>query len=473
MNHVRIFSFLGIFLLLACGDNDASTADAAAQGDSGHSRDSGSMKLDSGHFVDASEQEDSGAMFDASQDATTQSDGAVAVDSGVDATSADSAIEDDGIASVRAAAVGEHDPAFAVRNVTVTYIRPEVGVDPAGFFVQTRREGPALFVAVDPDSLRPEPEVGDVVDFDVTQTGEEFGQHRVLSIENYVRDTTGTDITPLIQDVSAETHLVPNLDNFESELITTTGLLSGSVVAAAAGSYRIQFVSDGELDERLQFRAPLAIYVNNKLRDGCRVRVTAPLWRFNDSAQVQPVVDADISEISCPTLEGETPDDHGDLVITEVFYDDGVAGEDLPFEWVELLNTTETRLQLYGCALDDDPDRGSPRRIFEAISVPAGEYVVFGGDMAEANQVARFGPGLNNGGDRVRITCGETLIDAIDYDTFADDPSGASLQLNPLSISADANDDGSNWCVATASYGTRGFLGTPGRRNSPCIVHVK
>ena len=71
------------------------------------------------------------------------------------------------LAAARAAADGP--ASLPVAGAVITYLRPTVGADGAGFFVQAEQAGPALFIAVDPGSLNPVAQVGDRVSFTVTQ----------------------------------------------------------------------------------------------------------------------------------------------------------------------------------------------------------------------------------------------------------------------------------------------------------------
>ncbi|HEY0191864.1 MAG TPA: hypothetical protein VGC42_12170, partial [Kofleriaceae bacterium] len=76
----------------------------------------------------------------------------------------------DGIADV-IAATDDATVALPV-TATVTYLKPAItgaATDPPGFTVQGTRTGAAIFVAVDPATLTPPAQVGDVVSFTVTQ----------------------------------------------------------------------------------------------------------------------------------------------------------------------------------------------------------------------------------------------------------------------------------------------------------------
>ena len=76
---------------------------------------------------------------------------------------------------------------------------------------------------------------------------------------------------------------------------------------------------------------------------------------------------------------------------------------------------------------------------------------------------------LSNSSDEIIIETPEgTVIDQLFYDddVFPDNK-GYSMTLDPSAFDASANDDASNWCVATSSYGA-GDFGTPGAVNDSC-----
>ena len=165
----------------------------------------------------------------------------------------------------------------------------------------------------------------------------------------------------------------------------------------------------------------------------------------------------------------------GDLVINEVIQNPDAVGDN-DGEWFEvwIKDTLNGTLELQGLTIrDQDSDSFM---ISSSLVVNPGDYVVFaknadsttnggvtvhyeyGGDMS-----------LANGDDEILLEAGPVLVDVIEYDngqTFPD-PNGASMNLDPTLQDAGLNDQGSNWCVATSSYGA-GDLGTPGTANDSC-----
>ena len=131
------------------------------------------------------------------------------------------------ITAVRTTPVGP--AALRVDGAVVTYVvaatlRTDGTVsptDPAGFFVQAERTGPALFVAVDPATLTPAPAPGDRVGFTVTRISSPTpATHWAAEIGGYVRTATGASLGALLQDVSGAGDLVSGLLSYEHELVT-------------------------------------------------------------------------------------------------------------------------------------------------------------------------------------------------------------------------------------------------------------
>ncbi|MEM7676540.1 MAG: lamin tail domain-containing protein, partial [Myxococcota bacterium] len=217
-----------------------------------------------------------------------------------DAGDSDATVEDTGVVeacipgdpsmeieSVRTAAAGAQTPSLAVCGAWVTYVRPAIGADPAGFFLQSNPSGPAIFVAVDPASLAPTPVVGDRVGLRATETVVQDGQVRITAVTNFERISTDNDTASLVQDLSAATDVVTNLNDYDSELITVTGTLTGAFIGAGEGHQRIQLSTAGlSDDENLRFRVVTSLIADLGLLSGCVVTVgPTPLWRFNDVAQ--------------------------------------------------------------------------------------------------------------------------------------------------------------------------------------------
>jgi hypothetical protein len=119
-------------------------------------------------------------------------------------------VEPDGIGPAKGTTDGS-GLALKIHHATVTYIKPAVGNltnDPAGFTIQAQKDGPGLFISVDPATLTPVPAVGDVVDFTITTMGTVHAQRRAQAISDFTRVSQGADVSALATDISAAADVV-------------------------------------------------------------------------------------------------------------------------------------------------------------------------------------------------------------------------------------------------------------------------
>ena len=141
----------------------------------------------------------------------------------------------------------------------------------------------------------------------------------------------------------------------------------------------------------------------------------------------------------------------GELVITEIMQNPSFLG-DGSGEWFELYNPGVSDIDIDGWVIADDGsdfhfiDNGGP------VVVPAGGYVTLGNsDIAAATggigHVYNYGGNvfLSNGADEVVILDNTGVeIDRVNYDggTLFPDPTGASMELDPLLLTSTDNDNG-------------------------------
>ncbi|HEY8432945.1 MAG TPA: lamin tail domain-containing protein [Sandaracinaceae bacterium] len=204
------------------------------------------------------------------------------------------------IQAVRDATPGTID--LAIDDAIVTYVKPNIGDDPAGFFLQAEPTGPAIFVRIDPATLTPAPEVGQVVDLRATDTATEQGRREIVAIGigSWNVESSGHDVTFLTQDVSG-VDLEAMLDDFESELVTATFSLRGAFRPAGAGFQKISIDTAAlPTSSTLTLRLPDALVSTLTFEPGCRYTVTStPLWRLNEEAQVSAFQASEVSLDSC------------------------------------------------------------------------------------------------------------------------------------------------------------------------------
>jgi hypothetical protein len=169
----------------------------------------------------------------------------------------------------------------------------------------------------------------------------------------------------------------------------------------------------------------------------------------------------------------------GDLVITE-FLKDPDAVSDTYGEWLEIYNTTGTDITLcQGWTLEDD-DTDSANIVSEVL-IPAGEYTVFvknedmtlnGGVLADYEHGTGYI--LANGADEIVLLFNDPVdglfemsrVDYLDGPGWPD-ARGKSISLDPDFYSETDNDDVTNWCHGTSTFGD-GDVGTPGADNDEC-----
>ncbi|MFO0590823.1 MAG: Ig-like domain-containing protein [Polyangiaceae bacterium] len=215
----------------------------------------------------------------------------------------------DQIAAVRASADGSV-PNMPIQGVFVTYTKPVLGQDAAGFFVQGEAAGPAIFVAVDPTTLNPPVQIGDEVDLTVTDVVTTAGLKAVTGLGMATVVTSGNPIDPLVTDVSAATDLVSGLDMYESRAIKITGSLNAAFISAGAPQVATPIQTMGMNDPNLRLRMPETIRAQYGLGMGCNVTANyGVMWRFNAVAQPSVYNPASLMGMSCaaPTVLSAVP----------------------------------------------------------------------------------------------------------------------------------------------------------------------
>lgn len=172
-----------------------------------------------------------------------------------------------------------------------------------------------------------------------------------------------------------------------------------------------------------------------------------------------------------------TPENEGDLVISEIFNDSSYFPEEA-HEWFEIYNPTGQRFDLEGLGVKDD--LGDPAFTITAsvIVEPGGRVVLARNDDTDVNGgvVADFDYpdtyNLGNSGDVVEIyhPFGPVTLDRVAYGTGPagwPNDAGSSKSLDPDEHTHTANDLPASWCDATSKFNDLDS-GTPGAANSQC-----
>lgn len=194
------------------------------------------------------------------------------------------------IASVRAAPDSQ-DLALEIEGAWVTYVKPAVGSEPAGFFLQATQAGPAIFVAADVAVS-----AGDEVSAVVSALATVGGMRRVTGLSSLAVTSVGHDVAPLVQDLGGAADLVTAIDDYEAELVTVAGSTPGSLSLEdgfRVGAFETSAVASPSLEVRVA--GPPSI-----LQRDCDATVgPAPLWRADGVAQVTAWSASEVTGLSC------------------------------------------------------------------------------------------------------------------------------------------------------------------------------
>ncbi len=228
-------------------------------------------------------------------------DDAGIVDAGVDAGMTDSGVPELELAQIRGTAQDGGTTAVDVSAATVTYLKPLVGTEAAGFFVQAAAMGPAIYVAVDPATLTPAPQVGDRVAFKATTYALVTGFSEITTISNWQRLSSGGSISSFTQDLTASTTVAASIDSLESELISIRGVLDAGFSSAGSPYVGASIGTTASPADNVRFRAPQTLVDSLELERGCDITVgPTPMWRFNTQAQPNAWVAGDVVINACP-----------------------------------------------------------------------------------------------------------------------------------------------------------------------------
>jgi hypothetical protein len=291
-----------VALALGCGGDDSDGGPDGAPLDSAADT-KGDVTVDASDASDASD----GGANDAPADAP--------IDAPIDANLSPISQQ---ILAVRNAAGGSA-LSLPIDGAIVTYVKPLVGSEPAGFFVQGDATGLAIFVAVDPATLTPMPVAGDQVSFTVTAASSVSGLREVTALTAFTRTAQNVPLAP--RDVSSATDLVSSLDAYESEYITLNATVESSFgqVQPAFVQAQIQttgLTGNGALNLRL--RAPQTVKSATGLDAACTVTLTGIMMRFGGVAQPSGWVSGDFAGVSCnaPKVQSAVATSDTSVVVT-------------------------------------------------------------------------------------------------------------------------------------------------------------
>ncbi|MFH1463295.1 MAG: lamin tail domain-containing protein [Pseudomonadota bacterium] len=180
-----------------------------------------------------------------------------------------------------------------------------------------------------------------------------------------------------------------------------------------------------------------------------------------------------LTAVPATALAQEVPG-AGDLVITEIV----IAPITGSREWFEVENVTGDALELQGCILaeghfnDEKVWTGHEDTVDDSLVIPAGARAVLAKNTDTGQPCAAFSDGKltacsaevaafygslgfnNSDAETLSVTCDGTLVDEVPFDwaAFSGDcpeayDANCSVNLDPASVDATANDDLAAWCV--------------------------
>lgn len=211
-----------------------------------------------------------------------------------------------GIESARAAPDG---PTYIeISRALITYVKPAVDNEPAGFFVQRDAAGPALLVAVDPAALGAPLAAGDRVSFTALEMDTYGAMRAVTALGEIVVHSRGNEILGLVQDISGETELLYELASYEGELVSVRFEVVGLMSPDDEGFMASQIATSGISDSSMfRLRVPTTVQALAGLEPGCEVSLVAtPLWRTSVTAKVTAWRFDELQLVLCPAPRVES-----------------------------------------------------------------------------------------------------------------------------------------------------------------------
>ena len=385
-----------------------------------------------------------------------------------------------------------------VDNAIVTYVVPNYGPDSsieAGFFMQSTPSGPGVFIPTkgNEDVLKPYPERGDVVRLHVSKSaggpaytaqlppGDDSSSEG-LGIAEFRIMEQGAAYEALTHDFDYTEHQEGAV--YRDQLVSLSVLLDSRMTPMGPEHYQVQIKpARNSFSESIYLAAPRQVVEQMNIQRGCQLRVNnVPIIGDSDAPYILVSQEAEILLAVCENpmtalqnapLAKNVPKETGEILFTELMTH-SVQSHGQSHEWFELLNTSETPMNLRGCILRR-PAPKTDHVIGEDVFVGPGEYVVFSNNERPSQvhpdyvYYTSYSILDDSGNSRLALTCGEQLIDMVDFQ--ARRLVGQSLALDPKKLSTQANDKRSGWCwspLPISESHPDWDKATPGRENSPC-----
>lgn len=332
-----------------------------------------------------------------------------------------------GLADARAQADGATN--VIIENVLVTYTKPAIGNDVAGFFVQKAMTGPALFVAIDPATLSPVPAVGDDVSFNITEMGTAASLRQATAVSGWTVNSSGNAVSGLVQDVSSAADLASAVGDYESELITVAVTATSDFTSAGsmhvAGDVDTAGVTAGDL----KLRIPDTLQDIFGLENTCALTITAtPLWRFNTTAQVSAWNDTEITgTCPAPQVVSITPTSATEITVEINRYFDAVSITDVGTQFTFDNGLTAIAGSVTGRTITLTTSSQSPGQAYN-LTIDSAVLDVLGGSAMSTTAFNGFGTPEGVCDDEMDDDA-DTYYDCLDSDCSSDAACNYAAQL--------------------------------------------
>jgi Big-like domain-containing protein len=176
--------------------------------------------------------------------------------------------------------------------------------DGAGFVVQApTNTGPALFVL----NSTNQPAVGDRVSFTVTATAIQTGAINYAKTTTGLHvDSSGHDISSMVQAGSTISDLVTNLTNYDEEVMDFSDITITGPFAAAGNAHSKALATTAAIpggDINLKVRFPDTVINALGIATGCHADLTrVPLWNNGSEVEMMGWTTSDVAISGCPAF---------------------------------------------------------------------------------------------------------------------------------------------------------------------------
>ena len=298
-------------------------------------------------------------------------------------------------------------------------------------------------------------------------------------VDEYFGDKGTDSLTELILETADNLEVLGEGNLPEPELLSTTELADpataelweGCLVAVENVTVTDDYLGYGE------WMVDDSVIIDDMFVEGSAIngevieRIAGPLYYSYGQYKIEPRNTSDLVW-SCPAdacAEDLVP---GDVVITELMANPGVAGDE-EAEWFEIYNASNRSINLKGVIVGDNGDETTTIRSGTVIGVVA--YAVLGVGSREG-WAYDFEPdgwysygyvGMSNMGALHLYNASGLLDSTANYETLLGEE-GVAWQLDNGSTNSESNDNTANWCDATQNIGDSSDLGSPRLPNDSC-----